>query len=49
MFLNVIEKVENMKRMVLGYLLSAATVYLTMSFLMQIFLNLINNFSLSLM
>ncbi len=38
-----------MKRMVLGYLLSAATVYLTMTFLMKIFFNLINNFSLSLM
>ena len=36
-----------MKRMVLGYLLSAASVYLTMSFLTQVFLDLINNFSLS--
>jgi hypothetical protein len=47
MFLNVIEKVENMKRMVLGYLLSAATVYLTMSFLTKFFLDLISNFGLS--
>jgi hypothetical protein len=38
-----------MKRMVLGYLISAATVYLTVNFIMKIFLNLINNFSLSLM
>ncbi len=47
MFLNVIEKVEMMKRMVLRYLLSAATAYLTINFLMNIFFNLINNFSLS--
>jgi hypothetical protein len=46
MFLNIIEKVENMKRMVLGYLLSAASVYLTMNFLTK-FLDLINNFALS--
>ncbi len=47
MFLDVIGKVENMKRMVLGYLLSAASVYLTMSFLSKLFIDLINNFSLS--
>jgi hypothetical protein len=47
MFLNIIEKVENMKRMVLGYLLSAASVYLTMNFLTKVFLDLINNFALS--
>jgi len=49
MFLNVIEKVKNMKRMVLGYLLSAASVYLTMSFLTKVFLDLIHSFSLSVM
>jgi hypothetical protein len=43
----VIEKVENMKRMVLGYLLSAATVYLTMSFLTKFCLDLISTFKLS--
>ncbi len=47
MFLNVIEKVDDMKRMVLGYLPSAATVYLTMSFLTQVFIDLIHSFSLS--
>ncbi len=46
MLLNIIEKVENMKRLVLGYVLSAASVYLTMSFLTRVFLNLINNFAL---
>ena len=47
MFLKVIEKVENMKRLVLGYFLSAASVYLTMSFLTKVFLDLIRNFSLT--
>jgi len=47
MFLNVIEKVDDMKRMVLGHLLSAASVYLTMSFLTKVFLDLIRNFALT--
>jgi hypothetical protein len=49
MFLKVIEKVENLKRMVLGYLLSAASVYLTMSFLTKVFLDLIHSLSLTVM
>ena len=47
MFRNVIEKVETVKRMVLSYFLSVASVYLTMSFLTNIFLTLINSFSIS--
>lgn len=38
-----------MKRRVLGYLLSAGSVYLTMSFLTKVFLDLIRNFTLSVM
>jgi len=49
MFLNVIEKVDDMKRMVLGHLLSAASVYVTMSFLTKVFLDLIHSFSLTVM
>ncbi len=36
-----------MKRRVLGYLLSAGSVYLTMSFLTKVFLDLISNLTLS--
>jgi len=38
-----------MKRRVLGYLLSAGSVYLTMSFLTKVFLDLVNNLTLSVM
>lgn len=38
-----------MKRRVLGYLLSAGSVYLTMSFLTKVFLDLVSNFTLSVM
>jgi hypothetical protein len=36
-----------MKRMIVGYLLTAATVYLTMSYIMKLFIVLINTVSLS--
>jgi len=36
-----------MKRRVVGYLLSAASVYLTMDFLTKIFLELLSNFTFS--
>ena len=38
-----------MKRRVLGYLLSAGSVYLTMSFLTKVFLDPVSNFTLSVM
>jgi hypothetical protein len=36
-----------MKRRVLGYLPSAGSVYLTMSFLTKVFVDLVNNLTLS--
>ena len=36
-----------MKHRVLGYLLSAGSVYLTMSFLTKVFVDLVNNLTLS--
>jgi hypothetical protein len=38
-----------MKRKVMGYFLSTASVYLTMSYLTKIFLELIGNFSFNVM
>ena len=34
-----------MKKRVIGYFLSAASVYLTMSYMAQLFLQIINNFT----
>jgi len=36
-----------MKRRVVGYLLSAASVYLTMDFLTKLFLEILSNFTFS--
>ena len=36
-----------MKRKVMGYFLSVASVYLTMSFLTKVFLDMIGNFTFS--
>ncbi len=38
-----------MKRRVICYLFSVASVYLTMSFLTQLFMNMISNFTFSVM
>jgi hypothetical protein len=37
--------VINVKRRVIGYFLSAASVYLTMSYVAQLFLQVISNFT----
>jgi hypothetical protein len=41
--------VISVKRRVIGYFLSAASVYLTMSYMAQLFLQIINNFTFTVM
>jgi len=41
------EKVEILKRRILAYTLSAGSVYLTMSFLTKVFVDLVSNLTLS--
>lgn len=38
-----------MKRRVIGYFLSAASVYLTMSYMAQLFLQILSNFTFTVM
>jgi hypothetical protein len=41
--------VISVKRRVIGYFLSAASVYLTISYMAQLFLQIINNFTFTVM